>query len=538
VTPDGRGSYDTGGTQEDPWYLDMALRHPPQVRPGDTIWVRGGTYHGAFLSRIKGTAEKPIIVRAWPGERVILDGTFETTLTQDLPAGTAYSGNFDVADASGLPIGGNRNIAIYDPDRRDETFERFRIATRTETRVWASRAASCTDPEKCFHRAGSIVKPGTGSFLQADGAYTWFWGLEIMASQPTHVIGEGHNPPWPEQSDGILDQCDGCKFINLIVHDSGSNGIFSGAPGKGTEIYGSLVFYNGIDQLTARPHGHGVYAQNLRDGRTKSLIDNFFFRSFYHGNQIYGTGAAFLDNFVVEGNTYFNAAEPGKARSVTQFIIGDAGVFNGHVFRDNMVYGAGVDIGYGGKAASPECISPVITGNYIATPTPGAPALKVTCLNPVISGNTVLGRPVDFTRQSFPDNEFFSGPPGGLKIFVRPNKYEPGRANIIVFNWNNEETASVDVSGSGLEVGQWYEVRDVQDFWGAPVATGIYQGEPIRIPLTNTQVAQPIGAITSETIQHTPREFNAFVLLRSSERPAEKPPEPIEEPGPTPETNP
>ncbi len=54
-----------------PWQLQTALNHPSAVHPGDTIWLRGGTYDGTFASRLNGTPSQPIIVRQYPGERAI-----------------------------------------------------------------------------------------------------------------------------------------------------------------------------------------------------------------------------------------------------------------------------------------------------------------------------------------------------------------------------------------------------------------------------------------------------------------------------------
>ncbi len=72
VTPTGKSAGD--GSPESPWSLAKAFSHPASVKPGDTIWLRGGTYVGPFASQLKGTASKPIIVRQYPGERVTIDG--------------------------------------------------------------------------------------------------------------------------------------------------------------------------------------------------------------------------------------------------------------------------------------------------------------------------------------------------------------------------------------------------------------------------------------------------------------------------------
>src|SRR5262245_47251355 len=73
ASTDGSGSAD--GSSSHPWTLAAALTGGNgRVRPGDTIWVRGGTYAGSFLSTVHGTSSEPVVIRAYPGERAILDG--------------------------------------------------------------------------------------------------------------------------------------------------------------------------------------------------------------------------------------------------------------------------------------------------------------------------------------------------------------------------------------------------------------------------------------------------------------------------------
>jgi hypothetical protein len=67
-TPSGDGSRDA------PWDLQTALGQPSSVHPGDTIWLRGGTYVGTFIATLNGTADRPIVVRQYPGEYATLDG--------------------------------------------------------------------------------------------------------------------------------------------------------------------------------------------------------------------------------------------------------------------------------------------------------------------------------------------------------------------------------------------------------------------------------------------------------------------------------
>src|SRR5262245_40628171 len=72
VAPSGT---DSGtGTKESPWSLTKAFSPDAPVEPGDTIWLRGGTYTGSLSSHLNGLPNKPIVVRQYPGERVTIDG--------------------------------------------------------------------------------------------------------------------------------------------------------------------------------------------------------------------------------------------------------------------------------------------------------------------------------------------------------------------------------------------------------------------------------------------------------------------------------
>ena len=65
VSPTGSAAGD--GSEKHPVDLRTALSGSSPANPGDTIWVRGGTYFGTFDSVLHGNASAPIIVRAQPG---------------------------------------------------------------------------------------------------------------------------------------------------------------------------------------------------------------------------------------------------------------------------------------------------------------------------------------------------------------------------------------------------------------------------------------------------------------------------------------
>src|SRR5262245_16553955 len=62
------------GTKDAPW---QTLRHAvSQLVPGETLYLRGGTYYEKTYISLEGTKEAPITLRSFPGEQAILDGSF------------------------------------------------------------------------------------------------------------------------------------------------------------------------------------------------------------------------------------------------------------------------------------------------------------------------------------------------------------------------------------------------------------------------------------------------------------------------------
>jgi hypothetical protein len=60
------------GSEDRPWStINHALK---QLRAGDTLCLRAGSYFENVYCAVAGTREKPITIRAYPGERVVIDG--------------------------------------------------------------------------------------------------------------------------------------------------------------------------------------------------------------------------------------------------------------------------------------------------------------------------------------------------------------------------------------------------------------------------------------------------------------------------------
>ena len=111
------GSPSGKGTIERPIDLATALSGKSSlIRPGDTVWLRGGTYRGSFTSNLSGVTSAAITVRQFPGERAIIDGagTNKPTLTVN-GAWTIYMG-FEITNSNSDRINTRPNgVMIYGP---------------------------------------------------------------------------------------------------------------------------------------------------------------------------------------------------------------------------------------------------------------------------------------------------------------------------------------------------------------------------------------------------------------------------------------
>lgn len=457
VSPAGSPSGD--GSFSNPWDLATALNGPAAVTPGSTIWLRGGTYtngtfFGAYWSNLTGSVAAPIVVRQYPGERA------------------------------------------------------------TVTRA-----------------------------LFVRGAYTWYWGFEVV--HPAPHVGYGY---------GISNLGPGTKLINLVVHNASASGIFIGPEAANAEVYGSIVYNNGrTDNLD-----HGIYCQS----QTRLLVkDNIVFANWAFGVHCFASDGAHIRNVDIEGNVAFNNYVWSEQQNADIFVGGHVPA-SGITVNENYTYRThytntmtasmgdlwvsepvtNQDLVYtnnyfaGGWSYVGAWTTATVTGNTLYNfATGGMVDIIGDVSGHTWSGNTFFG---DDTARAWRYNgssittfdgwraltgftepgKYAGSAPTGVKIAVRPNQYEPGRANIIVYNWAQQSAVSVDVAGI-LNPGDHYEVRHAQDFYGAPVARGIYTGDLLELPMVSTTPPTPLGTTTAQPAPITGPTFNVFVLTKTARRP-------------------
>lgn len=426
AAPGGTASGD--GSPARPWDLASGLAARGKISPGDTLWLRGGTYRGVFTAALEGTASAPVVVRGYPGERVTIDGT-----------------------------------------------------------------------------------------LHLAGAFSWYRDFEVTSSAKRRLSRE--SGPYPKDVPrGDLSTVEGpetgagLKLIDVVAHDLASVMLWKEAVDM--EIEGCLVYYNGW-MAPDRGHGHGLYVQNVSG--TKRIAGNVVFRNFDNGIQAYGSEKAGLDNLDIEGNTIFGNGET-VDDPANNILIGGGRVAENSRVVDNLLYfsafahGIQINLGYdpyGAGAAHAQ-----VRGNYL-----GNGEIRMNDKNREIDfeRNTVFSAPAHFDARRYPKNAYVSSRPARSRVFVRPDRYAPGRAIVTVFNWARRPWVEADLSGA-LARGERYEVRDAQDYFGAPVSTGTYTGAAVRLPMKAFPPAEPVGW---KRPPPTGPDFNVFVIVPAAKRGAE-----------------
>jgi parallel beta-helix repeat protein len=294
-------------------------------------------------------------------------------------------------------------------------------------------------------------------------------------------------------------------------------------------------------------YDHGIYVQNQFG--TKTIRENLISNNFGYGIHAYGSSDAFLRNVVISGNVSFNNGSLSYADPEANILVsGGAAISNiqllnnyTHIrpfnFTSARLYpnSAGADITIQGNyfvGFTTICNWSTlrVSGNtFVGTTTileymPGVGGSKSWDNNRFLSEEAqwqpfnLIGTP---TRGLFLagwraatgfdwNSSYTKTTPTGTDVFVRPNPYESGRAHIIIYNWNTYNSVPVNVGGV-LSVGDHYQVLKGQDFFGSPVASGTYDGNPIQIPMAGLNAAKPVGLSVTKT---TAPEFNAFVLVK------------------------
>ena len=356
--------------------------------------------------------------------------------------------------------------------------------------------------ERATLDANNSAARSAGAALKIGGAHVVYRDFEVTSSDAGRTDQNTGYGNFPSGID--INASQNIKLVNLVVHDMPGKGIGAWAENTGAEIYGCLIYYNGMSD-----HDHGIYLQNQTG--TKLLRDNIIFDQASHGIHGYGSTDAYIDNITIEGNTVFdNGYLIGE--SSRNILLGGLIVARNPVVKSNYTYLRGSqsnsNIGYSAGTANA-----VVTGNYWIA---GNTAVHLILNSGATVNGNVFAGPMDPTNAEtrWPSNTYMAAKPtAGQTVLVRPNQYETGRANLTVYNWSKAASVSANLAGTGLVAGDSFEIRDAMNFYGAPVLTGLYTGAAVTLPMTGLRPAMPVASSLAAPV-HTAPMFGAFVVLK------------------------
>jgi hypothetical protein len=213
-----------------------------------------------------------------------------------------------------------------------------------------------------------------------------------------------------------------------------------------------------------RGHGHAIYTQNQLG--TKTISDCIMTGGYGYTMHAYGSSRAYVDNYLVERNVCYDAG---------RFLVGGGRPSRNIRVLQNYLDGVTMQIGY----SAPYNEDCQVRGNVIVGGT-----LEVKDYRQAVVEDNLVLRPDD-ARPTDP----------AVRTELLPNRYDPGRANLVVFNWAGK--LAVEVAPEPfLKPGDSYRLLNPRDLFGPPVVAGTFDGKPIRVGMKC--------------------EFAAFVLLKSA----------------------
>lgn len=248
------GSDRAPGTQERP--VRTIARGLQLARPGDHVVVRGGTYPEVTVVGPRGTARRPITLRAAPGEHPVV--------------------------SNGFKLRGARHIRVtgltFDGSSRSDGFG---------TSVWDSRHVVLSGNEITGYRSaqGVLVKDGSsdvrivGNHIHhlgvrqrfEHGVYCESGRRVVIADNLIHDIASGYGIH-------LFGDCDGTRIVRNTIARNGLSGvIIAGNDDRGTADR-TLVAYNVIANHSRHAASeYGFAVTEYRPGRRNVVRDNVFF---------------------------------------------------------------------------------------------------------------------------------------------------------------------------------------------------------------------------------------------------------------------
>lgn len=302
------------GTEANPWTLQTALSQPNNVvKPGDTVWLHGGTYTNHYTCSLQGTPTNFIKVASYPGEWAVLNGNIYPFIPETVTPFVECA-NAAFPQLPQLPQGDDESD-IGSSDLDDELNDNL---------------LDYTDPDPLAININSV--------LRVTGSNVKFQDFEITC---IGAVNKVLNPCFPNNGfhkiTGIYHSSSSisntkCIFANLYIHDLPGEGIGSWKNTEDTEIYGCSIFNNGYvlfndsdclsddNDYLIFGKGPGIYTQNAST-LNRQIRNNFIMNNYDSGLLLWSATSQplsdYVKNFKISNNTIFNNGNPGRRHKVS-----------------------------------------------------------------------------------------------------------------------------------------------------------------------------------------------------------------------------
>jgi hypothetical protein len=415
------------------------------------------------VGSLRGTAAAPIVVRAYPGERVSLASYSLTTQPLKVTGEWVWYWGFEVyvAHAERYQASGERPNCVY-PTQPNNKFINLVLRDCQVGMSFSNESMNSELYGSIIYNNGWIGPDRT----HGHGIYTKNDGSTIKVIRDNVVFNQMRN--------GIQ-----------MFTEAGSGNL------KGFVIEGNVFFNNGV--LTSNENS----ASNMLLGG-KEVADNV----------IASRNMTYFSPSVTNGSVrigYDNTLENGRLVFEENYIVGgstllDIGYWANLTIARNVLFARDEVV----AMAEPSVAGHVWTTN-VHVRDPNATAWR--------HGGTARTFAAwrTATGLASTDQVTASGPTAP-QVFVRPNVYEAGRGHVVIYNWPRLGAVPVDLSGV-LTAGDRFELRNVQDLWGSPVVSGTYAGGLVSVPMSGVAPPAPIGTVPNAAPRTGP-DFDVFLVVR------------------------
>jgi len=438
VSPLGGGQ---GTSVSDPMSLGDAISN---AAPGDLIWMTEGTYTGALSLTTNGSAALPIVYRAFPGHRVVVNGGFEIT------GDHTWIWGLEITDPNRLSFA-DSGVRMLAPGIHVINNVVYNHRFKVGIGAWNK------GPGQVIY--GNIVY---------DNSQDLSFGHNIYAQNNFSQYGFKYFV-----QNMFLDSEDVCSSC-FNFHGYTQGGFVTGFYVQENIVSNGHFLISDVGNV---PADRSVIIRNyFYDSFTRlggrrptqvEFMDNVLFKSFLNIFWFWGDGEVLYTQTapnVVTGNEFFirPASRPFIAFRTVAYVDDGAG---GFVRKEGV---------------------PAIQATDTFDNNTYYDSRKFTAT--FFANNNNLGD-VNFATwksataaagNAFDANSTHTGDPTGSRVVLLPNEYEEGRAHLAIFNWDLAPDVTVDLS-SVVPEGTLFDVYPAKDVFGTAVVSGTYSA-PINVP--------------------------------------------------------